>query len=304
MIVLGAGFLTALSVRRCSPDPAVVPLRSRSVRSLWLTHLTVLGDRDGLSPTAIQFSSRMTQRGHVALPPTPTLRELPFELTTTALEGACGVVVLEPNVTSEITRVTSGSASYAPEPPGPGRLASVGVCDVERVRALGTGSARAWLWTVPGLTPADVEASGLSAEAAIAFSEAEALLHHRGWVATNRAVRADLDPGAHTWRPPRPSEGCVAWVVAAFGFSDASSNLQGDSMGDARPGRQLLGAISCDDGGEVTLRGASADGGTIYALPFRYRGGPRMPEPAASRLTGIADVRVVPPADLELTGEP
>lgn len=292
VVVLFAAFLVALALRGCEQDPlAITPATPAPVAGAQVSFAR-LGDRDGSGPTTDPTQGgELRGRGYERLEGDVPATELAFRQATTALDALCGVAQVAPDPTSSVERGALGDLELAPGPLD-GAL-TFGACGAHELAVRGVGRASVAFWVMPGLTPADVAASELPAEVALGFAEAEHLLGAEGWRATERALRAELAAGTASWAPPRPARGCTAWVIVALGFDSARSQHAGlDVHQDPRAGRQLLGAVSCADGGEVIVGDAAGDGGVLYALPFARGGGPRVPAAGTGRLTTIGAVRL------------
>lgn len=229
----------------------------------------------------------------------PATTELPFDEPAGPLEGECGLVVV---LAAPNTMLLYLESDQLRNVPCGGRIASVAVCGASRVRATGTGQVEISRWTFPGLTPADVEGTGLTPEQALGLAEGEQMLRRRGYRATTRALRAELGASDTSWALPAPPSGCVPWVVAAVGFDDlwTTTDRVSEVHRDSHAGRQLAGAVSCaDGGGRVHFEDAQRNGGVIVALPFALHGGPHLPDERAD-LGTLPGVRVVGLDELEL----
>ncbi len=302
VIVLFAAFLVALALRGCEDDPlAVAPGTPAPVTAAQVSFVR-LTDRDALLTVDPRGAADLRVRGYERLEGDAPAAELPFRQPTAALEDLCGIAQVAPDPTSSIERGAIGALELVPGPTD--AALTFGVCGAHELAVHGVGRASVAFWAMPGITPADVAASELPAEVALGFAEAERLLEAEGWRATDRALRAELAAGTASWSPPRPARGCAAWVIVALGFDTARSQHAGlDVHQDLRPGRQLLGAVSCADGGEVIVGDTAGDGGTLYALPFARGGGPRVPAAAGGRMTSIGAVRLTSAEDLVLPAE-
>lgn len=297
LVVLFAGLMVVLAMRGCDDDPGVAVPASTPPSVVDAQHAFArLGDRDAMGSwpmRTVELHGRGYER-HDDAPPA----ELPFDAETTPLDGLCGVVQIEPAETSRVEAATLGELELTPGvPEGLVSLAACGSVPLA-VRA-GTGQASLRYWVMPGLTPADVAASELPAEVALGFAEAEHALRADGFRATDRALRVEIGDGSVSWTPPRPASGCVAWVVVGIGFGRLVARHAGVQIHeDGRPGRQLLGAVSCSDGGAVEV--TDGHDGVLYALPFARGGGPRVATGPAARLATVGAVRLTRPEDLEL----
>ncbi|MCA9609619.1 MAG: hypothetical protein KC619_28670 [Myxococcales bacterium] len=297
VVALFFGLLVVLAMRGCDDDPGVVspgpPPASLDARHAFAR----LGDRDAIGSwpqRTIELHDRGYQR-HTSDPP----RELPFEAETTPLDGLCGVVQVQPGETSRIDAATRGALGLRPG--AAEGLVSFAACGaVPFAVTEGIGQATLAYWVMPGLTPEDVAASELPVEVVLGFAEAEHALRADGFRATDRALRAELATGTTTFRLPTPPSGCVAWAVVGLGFAHLSSIHDSVVHEDGRPGRQLVGAISCTDGGTVEATDVDGDGGTLYALPFVRGGGPRVSGGPGAGLTTAGGVRLTTVEDLEL----
>lgn len=299
MIVLFAGLLVVLAMRGCEDNGGGAVARATPAPVVDAQHAFArLGDRDGIGVWP-QRAIDLGARGYERLPEVGAPREVPFTAETTALDGLCGVVQVVPEETSRVEAARLGALTLRPAVPE--GLASFAGCGAAEVAATsGTGQAALTTWVMPGLTPADVAASELPAEVALGLAEAEHALRADGWRATDRAIRAELAAGTTRWDPPRPATGCVAWAVVGLGFDRLVATQGGHAIHeDGRAGRQLVGALSCHDGGVITATDVDGDGGTLWALPFARGGGPRVAAPGAG-LTTIGAVRLTTARELVL----
>lgn len=287
VVALLSLWCTVSALRSC--DGGVAPPIAPSPLADVQRAFAALGDRDGAA-------TPHAARGYVSAEAPHVERELPFDFTTDGLDGLCGVVELVPDATSRIARASLGDRALVPHDRG----VSFAACGVRAGRADGTG--RAWVrtWVMPGLTPADVAASELPDEVVLALAEAEHVLHASGWQAGREALVIERASFGPRWEPPRPASGCVAWVVVGVGLELLRAERGVEHVHtDTRRGRQLLGAVSCHDGGEVVPTGP-ANEGTLYALPFDRSGGPRVPSAPGTLLTTVGAVRRVRPEALTL----
>ena len=287
VVGLLALWCTVSALRSC--DGGVAPPITPSPLPDAHRAFAALGDRDGAA-------SPYAARGYVSAEVPYVERELPFDLTTSGLDGLCGVVELVPDATSRVTRASLGERELAPH----GHGVSFAACGVRDGRAEGVGRASVRLWVMPGLTPEDVAASELPDDVVLALAEAEHVLHARGWQAGGEVLGIDPAAIGPRWQPPRPASGCVAWAVVAVGLDELRAERGAEHVHmDTRRGRQLVGAVSCHDGGDVVPT-RPAIGAMPGALPFDRRGGPRIPAAPGALLTTVGAVRRVPPEALTL----
>ncbi|MCB9591419.1 MAG: hypothetical protein H6719_01695 [Sandaracinaceae bacterium] len=295
LTVIFVGWMVALTLKSCDggAPPATVATPGPNIS------FAELGDRDMVAGWDVARSGPPPIRGYEALGAAEA-HEMPFVTRTEPLAELCGLVWLQPEAGSRIEdaslddralrpTIDQGSVSFA-------------MCGAHELRVpRGVGRARVTYWVMPGLTPTDVSATELPAEVALAFAEAEAVLHGQGWRPTRQVIRATIPASASTWEPPRPARGCVPWVIVGFGFESAFAERATDTVHqDTRAGRQLFGALSCAGEGVIALHDAGGDGGALYALPFENGGGPRVPGATGAHLTTVGELRLGTAASLAL----
>lgn len=270
--------------------------------------LGTLGWRDCLDGPELdsELPARLRYRGYVG-PSEPRSVELPFEGVATELEGACGVIAVS-GARGAVLDGVAGGAEETPRPPCSPPYAAIGVCGAARITLTGTGQATLTAWTYPGLTPRDVERTGIEPDLLLAQAEAERLLVARGFSPGLRALAVDVAARTTTFDPPQPDHGCVAWVVAGRGLSAGQGLWDGTAHGYDRARRRLLVGVATCDGprrGQVRFDDPGADGGRLVALPYALGDGPALPGDRAP-VTRLPDVRAAArPEDVPLpVGEP
>lgn len=197
-------------------------------------------------------------------------RELPMDLPVPELGGGCGVVEIIGEPATRIAGAAVGSVRTEAADPS---VLTVGACGDGSVHVDGVGRATARVWHLPGLTPADVEATGLPPDALLAHAEAERVLARYGYVATSDLVRVPLPSGASpaiVAPLPTPASGCVPWVVVAVGAGHASTGV----VTDHAPDRTLALAITCATraGWDVTSTALGGSIATAWARAYRPPG--------------------------------
>lgn len=218
-------------------------------------------------------------------------RELPMELGVPELGGGCGVleVIGEPG-----TRIERAMAGGATTEAADSSVLTLGACGEAPVRVEGIGRVTARVWHLPGLTPADLGATGLPVDALLAHAEAERLLARYGYVATSDLVRIEVSGATSPTMLslPSPPSGCVPWVVAVVGAGRSSTGV----LSDHAPDRALALAVTCAtrSGWDVMVSSPGGAGApaTAWARAFRPPGsGAALPSDAPST---IGAARVVP----------
>lgn len=255
----------------------------------------------------------LTERGYVPAEGTgAAARSLPFELRTDALEGVCGVVAVLGVGSAVLTGIEDEQqgAVRAPDP----SAVTIARCGAGIVRASGLGQAVVRTWQLPGITPADVEAIGLSPDVVLAHAEAEALLRARGLVPLDVLAREEVT-GRASISPPvhAGAAGCTAWVGVVTGAGRAETSGGLGLLGrDYALDRAMLGGASCA-GGTGGATGAAAgpssthtalvddggDGLTVIWRPYGApAGGPTRTPAAGAIVASVGAARVVPIAEL------
>lgn len=245
---------------------------------------------------AASIETSLRARGYVAAEgmTLSVARELPMELAVPELGGGCGVVEIIGEPATRLTGATAGAVRTEAADPS---VMTVGACGDASIRVEGVGRATARVWHLPGLTPADEDATGLPPDALLGHAEAERVLARYGYVATSALVRVPLPSGASPAAVaplPTPSTGCVPWVVVAVGAGRASTGV----LTDHAPDRTLALAITCASrsGWEVSSTVASGSVATAWARAFRPPGsGATLPADAPSTI-GAARIALDPAA--------
>lgn len=258
------------------------------------------------SAAAVALRTRLEQRGYVAVADrAPEILTLPLETRTPALAGACGVVVVTGLGNATILGAEAAEGAVVANDPS---IVAIAACGDVALRASGTGSATVEAWHMPGITPADVAATGLPAEVVLAHAEAETLWRARGWAPVDQLVREEHGPGPTVWISPPgvpPASGCIAWVGVAIGAGSAETST-GFVMGrDYAIGRALFGAAQCATTAatHTTLLDEGGDGHVVHwrAYGVATPGPTRAAAPGATATTAGA-LRVVAVSDLALPG--
>ncbi len=226
-------------------------------------------------------------------------RELPMDLPVPELAGGCGLLEVIGEPGTRIDRAMAGGATTAAADPS---VMTIGTCGDATVRVEGIGRVTARVWHLPGLTPADLDATGLPADALCGHAEAERVLSRYGYVATSDLVRIELSGATSPTRLPLPSppSGCVPWVVAVVGAGRSSAGF----LGDHAPDRALALAVTCAtrSGWDVMVSSPGAEGATAWARAFRPPGsGAALPREFPSTIGAareVAPAAIVLPAGL------
>lgn len=237
---------------------------------------------------------QLATHGYVPMESTApaTLSALPYELDA-AMDGACGVLLAVGDASTSITRVILPSGhSYAPRD---AHAAPVRVCGDAHVRIEGTGSVAVHRWLFPGITAADVNASGLPTEVALAHAEASHVLIPSRLEATDEVVVLTL-PSVGAYPIPltrRPVTGCVPFVAVAVG-ADALPTGWTEASNEA--GLGTIGSALCATRMDtIPSFNATGSGTSVYVRFYREVPTPRAAGPA------IASIRVRAESALSLS---
>ncbi|UJR80456.1 hypothetical protein [Sandaracinus amylolyticus] len=203
-------------------------------------------------------------------------RSLPFESAIRGLEGACGIVAVLGVGNASLLAVDGPDGAVPASDPS---VVTIAACDTTSVRATGTGMATIAVWQLPGITPTDVSASGLSPEIVLAHAEAEALWRARGWEPRDEIVQDFHAAGSVAFISPpagvAPTSGCIAWVGVAIGAGRAETMSRGTLLGrDYARDRALFGAASCAPSSSVpsTMTSLTDERGDGYVVHWRAWG--------------------------------
>ena len=211
-------------------------------------------------------------------PPDP----LPVHRRATGLDGQCGVVALAADGWASVTEVTGADGDrYRPGSGFPWAL--VAACGDSEITVDGSGMVHSRSFTMPGLTPADVERLELPLDALLAHAEAEAFLGKLGWRAADELVVVEIAAGATpTIDPPAaPGTGCVPWVAVGVGAGHAIVRWDSHVLDeDLTDGRAVVGAVSCAPDGAtprrtpIDLTDLDGDGGRLFFRAYAAVTGP------------------------------
>ncbi len=251
------------------------------------TSFGVLGSRDAaramsyagaaLAPDPVaarrSIETALATRGYVvSTSPESATQQMPFDVTPTELDGSCGVVVVIGDLGALVQRagVASGTAFEAADP----SAMTVASCGAAPVHVEGIGGATTRTWLYPGLTPATLGVTGLSADALLAHAEAETLLRRLGYVPTDEVIEvlvtstggggfATLDA------PTMPASGCMPFVAYVVGAGNAQLPIgRADYLRD----RALSTLVGCGSGSGWSL--TLVDDATLGATAFVRAYGP------------------------------
>jgi hypothetical protein len=191
------------------------------------------------------LEAALTDRGYVvgATAETPATT-LPFDAPAADLEGACGVVLLVGDAATTITRAGVGSSMFTSVDPS---AFTVALCGPATIHVEGVGHAAMRTWLLPGLTPAALTTTALTADALLAHAEAELLLRRHGYAPVDELIEVHISattPGGFLTLhlPTTPAAGCIPFVAYADG---AGRPQLPTGTFDHLDDRALNGAISC-----------------------------------------------------------
>jgi hypothetical protein len=259
-------------------------------------------------PDGPDLDARMTALGLVADGGWSAPVALPFDGPAQGLAGSCGLLAIRTEPGGSVDRgATREEPSHGPCTPG---LLWLGACGGDRIQVSGLGQVRFRSWAAPGLTGDTLQRTGLPADIALAFADAESELGARGWASSESVVRVAVAreaPGAPLEvRPPgTPATGCRAWIAVGRGVQLAGSTWP-PSMVDAPrlTQRFVTPTVACGGSriytGALFLADPENDGGEVWFRPVhRGPGGPALPsgEPRAPLAFAM---RVVPEAEATL----
>jgi len=224
---------------------------------------------------------------------------LPADLDVLALEGACGLLVLEAEATSRLTAAGRPAGLRSADDPS---LIALGACGRGPFRVEGVGSARVRVVLVPGLVESDVERIGLPEDVLLAHAEAEWLLRGAGYVPSDELVRLDATGAAASSGElaalPQPPSGCVPWAVVVVGAGRLRS-MTASAPADHAAERGLGLAISCagDPSTHLALADDGSGGYVAWARPYTLVAVPSLPAP---RLRSLERASVVAASEITL----
>lgn len=253
------------------------------------------------SAAALALESELTERGYVraSVAPTSTI-DLPADVITVGLDGACGVVAITGLGNATIDAVDGPDGRVRASDPS---AIAIAACGDARMRALGTGSATVEVWHLPGITPADVLGTGLSAEVVLAHAEAERLWRARGLAPADQVVRDERSAGSVPTfvGPPGapPARGCVAWVGVAIGAGTADTTSAYAALGrDYAIDRGLFGGASCATiaSPQTMVTDPDGDGFVVYWRPYGQTAGgagPARPSEGGASAPSAGAMRMV-----------
>lgn len=286
-------FTVISSMRGCGSDAMVTPYAYGAVNEPFVganTSFGVLGSRDAarassyyggaLAPDPVtarrSLEAALASRGYVVSDtPESTLQQMPFDVTPTDLDGSCGVVVIIGDIGALIQRagIASGDSFRAIDP----SAFTVATCGTAPIHVDGIGAAVTRSWLYPGLTPATLVSTGLSADALLAHAEAEVLMRRLGYEPVDEVVEVTATaPGgafASLEPPYSPPSGCVPFVAYVAGAGRSSLPFgQSDYLDD----RALSAVVGCGSGNgwSLNLVDDTTPGATALVRAYRAGGGP------------------------------
>jgi hypothetical protein len=269
--------------------PALHPLPAASVPE---TIEAVIADR-GYVPSDDPWSGRV---------------ELPWA-GRAELDGGCGVVALVAEPSASIYAAAGRGLSVALCSTSAALLAA---CDGDELSAQGVGGARVRTFSMPGLTRAQLEPTGLDPEVSLAHAEAELRLRRAGWTPVDEIVVTPVrggGPHVTALGPPRaPASGCIAWVAVGLGFTSGTASWAGTMVStDPNPGVFTLGLVSCaaDASGRpsetiIEVNDPEMDGGQVYFRAFAPGAGAVIPNDARRPPLTLGSVREVDASDADV----
>ncbi len=289
-------FTVLSSMRGCGVDPLALtsPYAGGAVGEPFVganTSFGVLGSRDAsrassyyggaLTPDPIvarrSLESALASRGYVVSnTPESALQQMPFDVTPTDLDGSCGVVVVIGDIGAIIQRAgLSSGDSFLAVDPSAFTVATCGTAPVH-VEGIGGGVVRSWLF--PGLTPASLVSTSLTADALLAHAEAETMLRRLGYEPVDEVLEVPVTSGGAggfaTLDPPySPASGCIPFVAYVAGAGRASLPFgRSDYLDD----RALSAIIGCGSGNgwSLTLVDDGTVGATAFVRAYRTGSGP------------------------------
>jgi hypothetical protein len=272
------------------------------------TALGQLGTRACAAYDAASVTASLEARGYVAASAWRREAATPATVETTELDGVCGVLaIVSPSSslsTLTIANVPIGVSCST-------MVATLALCASVPVVIGASGPVDVRAFVMPGVTPDDIERSGLPVEVALAHVEAEVLLAQNGWVPSDEIVTVPsgasngstvtLDP------PAAPSTGCVGWVVVApsmrmatptsWAAPGAATRVLSNDNGN---GRATLGGVSCRDTTGVLAATGFELTSVEAAPPVYFRAYTPRPlslgAPPAVRVRGAFSLRTVDPS--------
>lgn len=280
---------------------ALVPLRWRDCPEVG----AALPGATGTAHYQSEIERELTGRGYIAGAAWTTNVVIPADVTLPAdLAGGCGVVAFVADPGSAITRaITPGGSAQ----PCDANIIAPAVCDGETLRLEGSGMVSLRAFTMPGLTPPIVAATGVPAEALLAHAEAEQMLRAHAWTPIDEVVLQDVPPGSiglggpgsrvTASVPKPPARECTPWVAVGIGGGNAEGTWPGYVPDvDRAPSRFMGAAVECVSTPGVTL--TAMDDGTpglkIWWRAYGAAGGPALPgAPTRGGPVSTGSVRVV-----------
>ncbi len=318
-LALGALVLVLFATREEAPPPPLPPAPMALLPFVGAdTALGPLGTRACRASDTAAIDHDLEARGYVAAAGwrVETGALVDFDLDVAELEDACGVVaVFSPS--SGLRDVSTAGAT-----PGvfscSATISTVAACGSTHAHVAASGSVHVRTFLMPGVTPGDVERSGLPVEVALAHVEAEALLAPSGWTASDEVVVVPSGVAATTGSvlvtpPAAPRSGCVGWVLVSDTMSSsapatwsATGGAARDLSTDSGNMRTTLGGASCTDtsGARLDTSFALSPWGRVANRPVFFRAytpAPLSPgAPPAARIRGAFALHAVDVSALHL----